>query len=436
MKLPGWLSAAIEILNEIDTRRQPAKHALSEWGRANRYAGSKDRAAIGNLVYDALRQRASLAYIMQDESPRALTLAVAVHQWGESPDSLAGLFQADKFAPAPLTAGEQNHLTQDAEAVLKEAPLWVQANIPEWVAPRFEAQFGESLVEEGKAMAQRAPLDIRTNSLKANREKLAKALKKYGPEVSNLAPEGLRLPPSIRAKKAPNIEAEAAHGKGWFEVQDIGSQIACQCTGVQAGDQVLDFCAGAGGKTLALSAMMENKGQIHAYDHDKQRLRPIFERLKRAGCRNVQTHEAGNVAALTQLEGAMDVVLVDAPCTGTGTWRRHPDAKWRLSEQALETRKNEQQTVLESAVKYLKPEGRLVYVTCSLLEEENEDQQAELMKNNPTLKPRPVGEIWDKSGNDQKETPPAINGTETSLTLTPARHETDGFFIAALQNRA
>ncbi len=434
MKLAGWLSAAIEILEVIDNRHLPAKHALSDWGRSHRFAGSKDRAAIGNLVYDVLRSKASLAFLMQEESPRAITLAAAVHQWGETPESLTDLFQADKFAPTPLSEQERQQLSQPMGEALKTAPLWVQANIPEWCAPKFQEQFKDQLIEEGRAMAHRAPLDIRVNTLKTNKEKLAKAVQRYGATPTNLAPNALRIAPSTGAKKAPNIEAEAAHGKGWFEVQDEGSQIACQLTGVKAGDQVLDLCAGAGGKTLALSAMAENKGQIHAYDNDKQRLRPIFERLKRAGCRNVQTHEAGNEAALSALEQSMDVVLVDAPCTGTGTWRRHPDAKWRLSEQALKQRKEEQANVLSDAVKYLKPEGRLVYVTCSLLREENEQQIASILEKTPSLAPKSFAQAWQESGNETEMR--SSNGHETYLTLSPARHATDGFFIAILQNRA
>ena len=434
MKLAGWLSAAIEILEVIDNRHLPAKHALSDWGRSHRFAGSKDRAAIGNLVYDVLRCKASLAFLMQEESPRALTLAAAVHQWGECSESLTALFQTDKFAPEPLSEQERQQLSQPIAEGLKTAPLWVQANLPEWCEPKFKEQFADQLIEEGRAMARRAPLDLRVNTLKTNKDKLAKALQRYAATPTNLAPNALRIAPSTGAKKAPNIEAEAAHGKGWFEVQDEGSQIACQLTGVQPGDQVLDLCAGAGGKTLALSAMAENKGQIHAYDNDKQRLRPIFERLKRAGCRNVQTHEAGNETALSALEHSMDVVLVDAPCTGSGTWRRHPDAKWRLSEQALQQRKEEQAKVLSEAVKYLKPKGRLVYVTCSLLREENEHQISALLEKTPSLSALPFAKAWQHSGHGIELH--SANGHETYLTLSPARHETDGFFIAILQNRA
>ncbi|MCK9909854.1 RsmB/NOP family class I SAM-dependent RNA methyltransferase, partial [Microbacteriaceae bacterium K1510] len=179
------------------------------------------------------------------------------------------------------------------------------------------------------------------------------------------APEG--------AAKAPHLEAETAHGKGWYEVQDEGSQIAALLAGAGPRMQVLDLCAGAGGKTLALAAGMQNTGQIYAYDSDKKQLRPIFERLKRAGARNVQVLEAGDEAALSALGPRFDLVLVDAPCTGSGTWRRKPDAKWRLKPSNIPERQEDQRRVLELGAGLTKPGGLLVYVTCSVLPEENQD---------------------------------------------------------------
>lgn len=431
MKPAGWLSAAIEILEAIETRHLPVKHALSDWGRSHRFAGSKDRSAIGNLIYDVMRHRAALAFVMGDDSARALALAGYVHCWGEEPQGLNASFDGDKFAPELLSEAELKLLSVDFDEKLKEAPLWVQANIPEWLFEPFTAEFGESLVAEGLAMAIRAPIDLRVNTLKASMEKLEKAMSRYQPERSEISSVGLRVKSSVGSKKSPNLEAEAAHGKGWFEVQDFGSQMACLMTGAKAGDQILDLCAGAGGKTLALSALTENKGQIHAYDNDKQRLRPIFERLKRAGCRNVQTHEAGDELSLTQLERGMDIVLVDAPCTGTGTWRRHPDAKWRLSEKSLNERVAEQKQALETAVKYVKLGGRLVYVTCSLLPVENSEQIAGFLKAHTDFTAVPYGEVWEKVGNG--EPLQSANGDETNLTLTPGQHGTDGFFISILQ---
>lgn len=430
MKLGGWLSAAIEILSTIEERHLPAKHCLADWGRSHRFAGSKDRAAIGNLVYDVLRSKASLAWIMDDESARALALAAAVKRWGETAESLNAAFSGDKFAPELLNLAEQKSLEPASKDKLKNAPLWVQANIPAWLEPQLHAQFGDQLRAEGQAMAKRAPVDVRVNHHKATSEKCAKALARFHPETTKYASTALRFGAPEAARRAPNLEAEAAHGKGWFEVQDAGSQIACLLSGAKPGDQLLDLCAGAGGKTLALSAMMENKGQIHAYDIDKQRLRPIFERLKRAGCRNVQTHEANNEQALQQLEAAMDIVFVDAPCTGTGTWRRHPDAKWRLSENALKSRLKEQVRVLETAAKYVKPGGKLVYVTCSLLPSENQDQIDQFLTHHSNFEPSPLKQLAQQNLKMVPET--IINDHQNSLTLSPAQNATDGFFISVL----
>jgi len=432
MKLAGWLSAVIEILQTIEERHLPAKHALADWGRSHRFAGSKDRSAIGNMVYDIARNKSALAFVMGDDSARALTLACAVYLWEQTPQSLQDSFEGDKFAPEPITDQEIAALSCNWQDKLKHAPAHIQANIPKWLEAPLKAQFGDKFIEEASVMTKRAPIDVRVNTLKASMPKVEKALQKHQPETPPYSPTTLRFAPGTAAQKSPNLEAEAAHGKGWFEVQDQGSQMACALTGAKPGDQILDLCAGSGGKTLALSALTENKGQIHAYDSDKQRLRPIFERLKRAGCRNVQTHEAGNELALTPLEQAMDIVLVDAPCTGTGTWRRHPDAKWRLSEKSLNERIAEQKNVLETAVKYVKPGGRLVYVTCSLLPQENQDQVTGFLERHKSYQSVSYKEIWQTLSNEEELH--SANGDEINLTLTPASHGTDGFFIAILQH--
>ena len=430
MKLPGRLSAAIDVLQLIEERHLPAKNALAEWGRANRFAGSKDRAAIGNLVFDILRNKSSLAWEMDDDSPRALTLAGAVHLWGEDVDELSHAFEEDKFAPATITEKEKKSLTSKRN---EAAPAWVSANIPEWLYHAVSAQFKDGFEVEARAFSKRAPIDIRVNTLKSNREKLQNAFSKYNANETMFSPFGLRLPAALKEKKSPNIEADAEHGKGWFEVQDEGSQIASLLTNAKEGDQVLDYCAGAGGKTLALSSIMNNKGQIHAYDDDKHRLRPIFERLKRAGCRNVQTLEAGNEAQLELLKNDMDIVLVDAPCTGTGTWRRHPDAKWRLSEKSLEDRQNEQREVLRKAAGHVKPGGKLVYVTCSLLPSENKEQVETFLSEEQAFTPLKFKEQWQQSGNNAELK--SATGDDVFLTLTPNTHKTDGFFIAILQKQ-
>ncbi len=428
MRPAGRLQAAIEVLSEIRDRHRPASQALAEWGRAHRFAGSGDRAAIGNLVYDAQRRKASIAARMGDESPRSLALGAMVVAWGESAEAVDALCDGSKFAPGPLSDAEREGL---AGTLAEEAPPWLRGDYPEWLHASLERVFGERAVQEGAGLARRAPVDMRVNTLKADRDKVLKSLTKFSPEKARFSPVGLRIPPPVGPGRSPHLEADTSHGKGWFEIQDEGSQIAALLAGATPGRQLLDLCAGSGGKTLALAAAMENRGQIHAYDTDAMRLRPIFERLKRASARNVQVLRAGEEAALTALSGKMDIVVIDAPCTGSGVWRRRPDAKWRLRPEALERRRREQQEVLDQGAPLVKPGGRLVYVTCSVLPEENTDQVAAFLERRPDFSILPFAEVWGEAIGG--EPPASADGRSDTLLLTPASHGTDGFFIAILQ---
>ena len=244
----------------------------------------------------------------------------------------------------------------------------------------------------------------------------------------------MRLETQASGKRHPHVEAEPAHGKGWFEVQDAASQVAALMSGAKAGEQVADICAGAGGKTLALAALMANKGQIHAYDADKHRLRPIFERLQRAGARNVQVLGADEGARLDQLTEKIDCVFIDAPCSGSGAWRRNPDSKWRLTERQLEQRLADQKAVLERGASLVKPGGRLLYITCSVLPEENDDQVEAFLAGHPEFVSIPYRDQWRQAIGTE---PPASAGqAKDTLLLTPKRHATDGFFISALRKKA
>ncbi|TIU91551.1 MAG: RsmB/NOP family class I SAM-dependent RNA methyltransferase, partial [Mesorhizobium sp.] len=227
----------------------------------------------------------------------------------------------------------------------------------------------------------------------------------------------------------PNVQAEPAFQKGWFEVQDEGSQIAATLAGAEAGMQVLDFCAGAGGKTLALSAAMDNRGQVFAHDAEKVRLAPIFERIRRSESRNVQI--VTKPAELSTLSGHMDIVLVDAPCTGSGTWRRRPDAKWRLTQKQLDARKGEQSAILDAAKAFVKPGGLLVYITCSVFDEENGEQVAAFRDRNSGFVPVDHRQLWD-SRFPGHETAARI-GAAGGISLSPALSSTDGFYVCALR---
>lgn len=431
MRPGARIAAAIEVLEAIINRYQPVAIALTDWGKAHRFAGSGDRNAIGGLVYDALRRRASLAWALGEDSPRALAIGAAPSALGLSADAVIEACNGSEHAPPPLSDAERAGLTRD----MGEAPDAVRADIPEWLWPSFSAQFGGNAVAEGEAMARRAPADLRVNTLKSTPEKVLKALLPFGASSCPVSPVGVRVPAPAGAQRTPNLQAEAAFQAGWFEIQDEGSQIAALLSGAGPRKQVLDLCAGAGGKTLALAALMQNTGQLYAYDADRYQLKPIFERIKRAGVRNVQVLRAGDEAALEALGPRFDVVLADAPCTGTGTWRRRPDAKWRLKPEALTARQAEQRSVLARAASLVKPGGRLVYVTCSILPEENVEQVAAFLKTHGDFQAVPIGDAWAAAGLPG-EAPPSADGRSDSLLLTPARHGTDGFFISVLTRAA
>ncbi|ADP70942.1 Fmu (Sun) domain protein [Rhodomicrobium vannielii ATCC 17100] len=431
MQTGARLQAAIEILSEIRERGRPASVALADWGRSHRFAGSGDRAWIGNLVYDSLRRKGSLAFLMNCDEPRPVALAALHCSWGLTADDIAVLCSGEEHAPEPLTAAEIAGLESGD---LSAAPAHVQGDYPEWLAASFAAAFGARAIEEGKALANRAPVDLRVNTLKATRDKVLKAFDRHNAVETPWSPIGVRLPPREGGARNPNVEADPAHGKGWFEVQDEGSQIAALIADAEPRMQVADLCAGSGGKTLALAAHMQNTGQIYAYDADATRFRPIFERLKRAGARNVQTLQPGETAALDPLAGHMDLVLVDAPCTGTGVWRRKPDAKWRLSPAQLDERVATQSTLLDVAATLVKPGGKLAYVTCSILPEENQHQIEAFLARAPGFAAIDVARRAKDVLGRTVET--AYAGEGHGLLLTPASHETDGFFIALLTRTA
>ena len=422
-------SAAIEILADMEARKRPAAEALKDWGTSHRFAGSGDRAAIGNLVFDCLRNRASAAFAMGEGAPRALVLRTLVSQWRMTPEQVANLSDGSRHAPQPLSEAELAGLKATLPAT---APAHVRGDFPEWLAPEFDRAFGIHAAEQGAGLARRAPVDLRVNTLKADRDKVLKALRRFEPEPAPLSPSGIRVAQGPGPSRNPHLEAEPGHGKGWYEVQDEGSQLATLLSGAGPRQQIIDLCAGAGGKTLGLAALMENTGQLYAYDADSFRLRPIFERLKRAGVRNVQVLPPGDREALAKLAGKMDLVLIDAPCSGSGVWRRRPDAKWRLSPAMLEARRGEQKTVLEEGADLVKPGGRLAYVTCSVLPSENSDQVESFLAGHPQFELIAWPELWQRSL-PAKTPVPSADGSGETLLMTPRDHGTDGFFVAVMQ---
>jgi len=427
------LSAAIEVLADIEARRRPAADALKDWGLAHRFAGSSDRAAIAGLVYDALRRKSSSAWLMGEATPRAVLIGMLHRERGLDVAGIAALLSGARFAPEPLSEAERTALGRDA---LDDAPAPVRGDYPDWLDPHLARTFGEDRAAEGAALASRAPLDLRVNTLKAGRDEVRTKLADLGVEPTRWSPDGLRIRLSADAK-SPALHAEPLYRKGALEIQDEGSQLAALFADAKPGEQVIDLAAGAGGKTLALAAAMHNRGQIYATDIDKRQLAPIHERIARAGARNIQVRTPrGGVDVLTDLAGRADCVLIDAPCTGTGTWRRNPDAKWRVRPGALVERLKQQHALLDRAVALVKPGGRIAYVTCSVLTEENGDQVRAFLARNPDFsveKPaeaaRPLGErafLFIRAALICKE----------GLLMTPRRTDTDGFFVSLLRRAA
>jgi 16S rRNA (cytosine967-C5)-methyltransferase len=392
------LSAAIELIATIDAQRIPAAKALKEWGTAHRYAGSGDRAAISGLIWDVLRRQASAAWLMQDDSARARVLGMLKLERGMDVPTISALCDGGRFAPDPLTPTEEAAL---ASRTLSDAPAHVAGDYPDWLDPHLAKVFGDDRVAEATAMASRAPLDLRVNTLKGKREKVLPRLSHLGARETPWSPLGLRIELGADARN-PGIHAEVH--------------------------------AGAGGKTLAIAAQMQGKGRLIATDSDKRQLAPIHERLSRAGVHNCDVRTPrGEEEVLSDIKASADLVLIDAPCTGTGTWRRNPDAKWRMRPGALEVRLKDQAEVLERAVPLVKAGGRIAYITCSVLAEENGEQVKAFIARHPEFSVQPPEQtasvLWDKA---EVFTEAALLSAE-GLLMTPRRTGTDGFFVAVLK---
>lgn len=422
MRDGGRLAAAIDVLTGIETRHKPVRLALKAWGDGARYAGAKDRAWVSGLVLDVLRRRRSLGWRMGDDSVRAAALGGLRFGWDWPVDRIADAAGDAPHGPGPLGDAERAALA--CPRSLDDAPLPIRGDYPDWLDASLARAFGEHRAEEAAALAGRAPTDLRVNTLKTDPERAAKALAPFDAQPPGLRPDALRVAAPAAADRSGAVEAIPQFGKGWFEVQDLGSQIAAASAGDVKGRQVLDLCAGGGGKTLAMAAAMANTGQIYAYDSDARRLTDTVRRGERAGVRNLQVRTPLVKDALKDLTARMDVVFIDAPCTGTGSWRRHPDTKWRLTPEALARRTQDQDQVLDAGAAFVKAGGRLVYVTCSVLPEEDEDRVAAFLSRRPDFARRPA------------TADPALAGFLTDagdLRLTPRASGTDGFYVAVLE---
>ncbi len=432
MRDGGKIAAAIEVLRDVLEQRTPVKDAVRDWGKKSRFAGARDRAWISGLVLDALRRKNSIAFNMEADSPRALTLGALKYAWGWDIRKIEEAFR-DEHAPKALSGQEREVLLM---APPPTAPDHVRGDFPEWLGPNMARAFGGDTVAEAQAMAQRAPVDLRVNTLKSDAEKAGRALETVKARSIAELVNGFRVPAPDPSARGENVEGIPAYSKGWVEVQDMGSQLAAAASCAAPGGPVLDSCAGGGGKTLAMAAMMQNRGQIFAHDIDGRRLSALIPRMERAGVRNVQLRHPRENASLDDLSHRMDVVMIDAPCTGVGTWRRKPDAKWRVSEGALKKRLSDQAIILRTACNFVKPGGRLVYVTCSFLIEENEDQVASFLTDRDDFIIDDAAETAARSGQLTDKGAALLRKLKRpdgSVRLTPLTAGTDGFFMAVMR---
>lgn len=435
MRDGGRIAAAIDVLTDVLTRHQPVKSAARDWGKRARYAGAKDRAWVSGLVLDALRKKNSIGHAMGSDNPRALILGALSFAWKWDIRRIDEAMD-EQHAPAALTLEERERLVMAPDVT---AEPHISGDYPAWLSDAMMRVFGEEAVIEAQAMAVRADVDLRVNTLKADTEKAGKALRSVKAMPSSLLKNAFHLPAPDPAEREASLQSIPAYSKGWVEVQDAGSQIAAAAANVTPGESVLDYCAGGGGKTLAMAAALGGKGQVFAYDIDGRRLSALIPRLKRSGAHNVQLVHPREPGQLEALKGSMDCVFVDAPCTGTGTWRRRPDSKWRMKASALEKRMMEQTDILAAASRYVKPGGRLVYATCSFLIEEDEDQVSSFLQAHPDFKQERAAEAAIASGALTEEGAAKVRagqGPEGGVRLTPRRAGTDGFFFAVMRRNS
>ncbi len=425
------LAASIELLAEIaDHPRRPADAVANDFFRNRRFIGSGDRRAVSERVWRVLRSQRRLAWWLERgggaATPRLL-LAASLMLEGWTLGGVAQSFSGGQYGPVPLLQPEFAALRPLEDHTLNhpEMPGAVRMEVPDWLFPAIEARFGDETAAEMEAALDPAPLDLRVNLLKGTREQARDALSAEGVEATPTpySPWGLRI------DGRRSVTAGPAFQGGLVEIQDEGSQLVAALLGAAPEMRVVDWCAGAGGKTLAVAALMQNRGHLVACDVSGPRLESAVRRLRRAGVQNCERHlVAPGDKWAKRRGGTFDRVLVDAPCTGTGTWRRNPDARLRLRELDLAELLPKQAMILDAASRLVRIGGRLVYATCSLLPDENEGQVERFLERHQEFSQIPLSEAWPLDG------PPPCPGP--ALSLTPRRHGTDGFYGAVLERRS
>ncbi|MFC4270833.1 rRNA cytosine-C5-methylase [Sneathiella chungangensis] len=424
------LAAAAELLTAIGAAATPAEQHIGSYFRARRYAGSKDRRWVTEFTYRALRRQGELDWIAHEiglePSPR-MRCFISLLLFDDLPlaEVRSGWIGGPHGLEEP-TAEEVAALEKAATLDLAQMPAAAAGNFPDWLADTLTAQYGESAADIMAAYGSRAPVTLRVNGLKATREDILATLKEEGidAEATTLSPDGIILNDRLNLSRHPLLDA------GRIELQDEAAQIAARLACAAPGMIVVDFCAGGGGKSLAMAAGMAHQGKIHAFDTNARRMRDIQSRATRAGVTLIEpvaiAGDDTDIELFTPLVGGVDRVFVDAPCSGSGTWRRQPDQKWKLTADRLAELIALQADILSRAAPLVAPGGRLIYATCSILAGENEAQIEAFLSSHPEFMLCPVSEIWDAAG---------LTGSyeKTFLALTPADIGTDGFFTAVLE---
>ncbi|MGD8325383.1 MAG: RsmB/NOP family class I SAM-dependent RNA methyltransferase [Sphingomonadales bacterium] len=430
------LQCAIEALDEIEESiaRQGAAAdvLLKAFFRARRYAGSGDRRAVFDHVYAVLRARGLYLWICGEAGQGSDGRRLLISHLALNDASLLDLFTGETYAPAKIADSERQLIALAQTIDQETAPLWAKWNCPAYLADSLQRRFGEGADAVRLSLNERAPVDLRVNSLSLPREDLKTRFAEESIELDVCAhsPWGLRL------KEQRYLENHPLFRSGYFELQDEGSQIVSALCEAQPGQTVIDLCAGAGGKTLALAAMMKDRGRLLAADTSLQRLKNLDPRLKRSAVTCVSTHLLNHdlksrADVFKDVQGKADLVVVDAPCSGTGTWRRHPEARWRYDRDDIKKFTKLQDDLIDEACMLVKPGGRVVYITCSLLEEEGEHRVEAALKRNGDLK------LMDYHGILPNINMVALAEThsylEQCLLLSPYRHGVDGFFFATFE---
>ena len=434
MKQAARIQTAIEILERIANSTIPMDNTLRDFMQYKRYIGSKDRREIVELVYDVVRSSARLGWWLQrmnaQDTPRLRVIAylgLSDYPVQDLSQKLPSLFNGEKHCPDDLNAVEQKILSDAMAHSLThdDMPSEVKVECPDWATATLKKLYGDAFETQLAAMLLPAQLDLRVNTIKGSRERAQEWL-----AADNVETEPTPYSPwGLRTKGKPFMSATKAFHKGMVEIQDEGSQLIAYICGAKPGMRVLDYCAGSGGKTLGIAAAMEGKGMIVAMDNNTKRLEKGRRRYKKADIHNVEVRsleEEKHRKWLRRQKEAMDIVLVDVPCSSSGTWRRNPDLRWNWYGPTLDEIKSMQSDILERVADKVKVGGRLIYATCSLLPEENEEQVESFLKNHPEYKILPVVDVWPDDG-----APCPVEGEY--LRLTPRDHQTDGFFTAVLE---